>query len=306
MHIHTYDRYRWALRTRLTLTISGNYQISVTYENEHVHGESSTLLPLPISPYTVRVLPAALDPLATTMRGRGLSVSRAGEIATFELQTRDVFGNEITYVTVDMFKGDAVVNATLLPRQGPAVTAQVFSLRDGRHRGEYTVTQAGTYALTIMINGIPLTSPPLLVEASPSLASAYYSYWSVIYAGILGANCEKSIVRDNVDAISTSTVAPTNPAVLLTYVDAVQDDVAPRPECPDAIAAGQAYLIRTYVRDAVNDSFMLPDAYVPPLHVHFLGRGTRSVRMVRVGRSVTSTAGNDMFEASVLATVAGQ
>ena len=272
------SRFRWDWISSYQLTVGGIYSVSVTYAGEHVQGDgTSGSKVLEKSPYTLQVYGAPADPLATSLYGDGLSRARVGEVATFELATRDIFGNLIGPHLMNLYKGDVVANASLIGTVGPVIPVEVLSLGDGRSRGKYIVTQSGQYSLTVMVNGISITVPPLSVTASVGLASPEYSSFVMVYGGAMAQLC----VND-----------PTPE----TYIDGV--DTIPRvsPQCPASVRAGLSFAVRVDARDCVNNTLSL-DTQAPV-----------SVIMEGTGRLVaTVVRSKDFFryESFLSATVAG-
>ena len=182
----------WQFQTKWISTVSGMYSISILYDNVHLQGDSSTnVILLPSSPYSVQVFQAPVQPKFSTLSGTGLSAARIGEISTFLVSTRDAFNNSITSSTYNAYKGDEFVNASLTASKGPAVHARTVSLRDGSYRCEYTITKSGQYSLMIMINGVPVTNPPLRVIAT-NFPDFRFTTWFMQRAGLNGEMCKYS------------------------------------------------------------------------------------------------------------------
>lgn len=271
-------RFRWDWVSSYQLTVGGTYSVSVTYAGVHVQGDgASGALVLEKSPYTLQVYGAPADPHATSLSGDGLSRARVGEVATFELATRDIFGNTIGPHLLSLYKGDVVANASLIGTEGPVIPVEVLSLRDGRSRGKYIVTQSGQYSLTVMVNGISITVPPLTVTASVGLASPEYSTFVIVHGGAMAHLC---------------TIDPTPPI----YISGV-DTVPPvSPQCPGSVRAGLSFAVRVDARDCVNNTLSL-DTHAP---VSVVMEGTR-----RSAATVVRSKEFFRYESFMSTTVAG-
>lgn len=184
---------RWQFQLRWTLTVPGNYSVLVRYGGEPIQGDSSTeQTSMPASPWHVRVLPAPVDPFATRAEGRGLSAARAGELATFTVRTVDIFGLPALPEEHSTFRGDELVNATLLGVTGPQLVVDVVSQADGTYAGAYTATQTGDYSLFLMVNGVAAAGSPRVVRVEPALPSPALSTWELRSMGPGGRLCQRN------------------------------------------------------------------------------------------------------------------
>ena len=182
----------WQFQTKWVSTVSGMYSISILYDYVHLRGDSHTnVISLPSSPYSVQVFQAAVQPKFSTLSGTGLNAARIGEISTFLVSTRDIFNNSITKSTYYAYRGDEFVNASLTASKGLPVHARTVSLRDGGYRCEYTITKSGQYSLMIMVNGIPITNPPLQIIAT-SFPDFRFTTWFMQRGGLDGEMCRYS------------------------------------------------------------------------------------------------------------------
>ena len=180
---------KWQFQSKWISSISGMYIVSILYDNTHVRGDSSTnVIFLPQSPFRVQVYQAPVQPQLSTLSGSGLSATRVGEIATFLISLRDIFNNPITKSNYYAYKGDELVNASLITTKGPSVHAQTVSLRDGNYRCEYAITKTGEYNLMIMVNGVPITNPPLRVLAT-NYPDFRFTRWFMQRAGMESEMC---------------------------------------------------------------------------------------------------------------------
>ncbi|KAJ1493844.1 hypothetical protein T484DRAFT_1767040 [Baffinella frigidus] len=134
---------RWQLQLRWRSTVPGNYTVHVDYGGEAIQGDSSTEQKLlPMSPWS-----APVDPFASTIEGQGLVRARTAEVATsvvatFVVRTRDIFGIFTVAEEFNTYRGDEMVNSTLLGLLGPLIRVDVISQMDGTYLGQYTATQA--------------------------------------------------------------------------------------------------------------------------------------------------------------------
>ena len=134
-----------------TVTRSAQYVMSLTFSGVHVQH----------SPFNVSVQPLGVDPNNVDVLGLGISKAQVGEIASFEVATRDHFGNHIT-------QGGSAFNMSL-SNQAAALVPSVYDSNDGTYLGFYIPRASGEYNLTLLLNSVHLRGSPFTVEVSLSL-----------------------------------------------------------------------------------------------------------------------------------------
>ena len=151
------------------LTDLGNGSYEGTYTLQHA-GEYRLHVrfggaPISASPFAVRVEPAASDATHCTMRGDGLGVVTAGELASFTIEVYDAHGNSRAGFRRD---GEAsAYEATLrLVRAAPGpradrvadVRCRVQPAAGGAFVAQYVATAAGEYEVVVTLRGEPCRS----------------------------------------------------------------------------------------------------------------------------------------------------
>jgi len=66
-------------------TRAATYQVGVLIGRDHISG----------SPFAVVIKPADAKPLDSALGGAGLTLATAGEVTSFRIMTRDLFGNAV-------------------------------------------------------------------------------------------------------------------------------------------------------------------------------------------------------------------
>ena len=170
----------WRFHLSWTLTVSGQYTVFVEYDSVPVQGDSSTdYITMPISPWVVQVHAAPVAPSKTTLIGQGISLATVGKMASFLIVTKDIFGNQISPDNFYKFKESENVNATLLGAWGSSILLDIQSQGDGSYSAFYISTQAGSYALTVMIDGISVRVPPKSIYVYAGSPSSATTRWQV-------------------------------------------------------------------------------------------------------------------------------
>jgi hypothetical protein len=134
-----------------TVTRSAEYTLSLTFGGLHVQQ----------SPFHVVVLPLDVEPRNVELTGLGLRKAQVGEIASFDIATRDRFGNLIT-------RGGAVFNMSLANEQTVLYPSR-YDRDDGSYQGFYIPRLPALYNLTIVLRNVHLKGSPFTVEVSLSL-----------------------------------------------------------------------------------------------------------------------------------------
>ena len=215
----------WKFHVWWTPTVSGDYTIFVEYDSIPVMGDSSTdYITMPSSPWQVRVLSAPASPSETQLIGEGISFATIGTLSSFVIVSKDVYGNQIRPENFNRFKEAEIPNGTLLGAWGAPILLTIQSQGDGSYLAFYMLTQSGSYALNVMMNGVAVRVPPKLVIAFSGKPSSTTSNWQL------------------------SSIQFDNRRCFLFPLDA-----NPVP-CDTAIAAGSTLFLSVEIRDTMNNS----------------------------------------------------
>jgi hypothetical protein len=140
--------------------------------------------PVAVSPYTMVLVPTAVSAVKSVASGEGLSKAVAGQVASFALQTKDRFGN-------NLLNGGEIVTADL-SKTGVIVSCEVKDLGNGIYGLAYTATEAGQYTAMIKINGVAIASTDsFAITVNPAVTNAAVSHideandeWKTCVAGV--------------------------------------------------------------------------------------------------------------------------
>jgi len=143
-------------------TITGVYTVSIRLQ--------PLLKDLHKSPFAMRVLPSNIvEPSECTTLGIGGNVETAGLTASFQLDARDRFGNEIV-------EGDDLFFADAISDTGQNVTSfiQVPSFIGGQRQqsGFVLITRSAVYRLRLFYNGVGSKENPYVFTVIPNDAIA--------------------------------------------------------------------------------------------------------------------------------------
>jgi hypothetical protein len=133
------------------VTRSAEYTLSLTFGGVHVQQ----------SPFHVSVQPLDVEARNVDLTGLGLRKAQVGEIASFDIATRDRFGNLIT-------RGGTVFNLSLANKQ-TVLNPSIYDRDDGSYQGFYVPRLPDLYNLTILLRSVHLKGSPFTVEVSLSL-----------------------------------------------------------------------------------------------------------------------------------------
>ncbi|EKX42566.1 hypothetical protein GUITHDRAFT_141225 [Guillardia theta CCMP2712] len=184
----------WQLHASWVSSVSGIYKIYVEYGGVQIKGNSTNLVsPLQGSPWTVLVRSAPIEVNYTRIVGTGISFAQVEKLATFEIQTRDIFNNPIRKPSYDKFRGDDKVNVSILSTYGSPMFPRIVSLRDGCYRVEYSVSAGGDYRIFVMINGILLQRAPFILRVQEFAVDRSNTQMYIKFAQKAGQLCEYSI-----------------------------------------------------------------------------------------------------------------
>ena len=124
-------------------TVSGVYFVSITVAGAQVSN----------SPLEMHIEPGPISPLYTTLTGQGLVRATAGEIAHFQIHSRDHFGNNVT------IGGSAAIFYARLTSAAGALhlyqgaAPEITDGLNGTYNVSYVVTGAGQYRMDIFLDG---------------------------------------------------------------------------------------------------------------------------------------------------------
>ena len=160
-----------ARRVAAALTDLGNGSYEGSYTLQHA-GEYRLHVrfggaPISASPFAVRVEPAASDATHCTMRGDGLGVVTAGELASFTIEAYDAHGNSRAGFRRDG-EASAYEASLRLVRAAPGpradrvadVRCRVQPAAGGAFVAQYVATAAGEYEVVVTLRGEPLPQRP--------------------------------------------------------------------------------------------------------------------------------------------------
>ena len=138
-------------------TAAGAYNVSILYGDSHIAG----------SPLTVRVQPAALEPVKTNATGTGLSECVARRATTVQILAKDLYGNPVGEA---LKMGAGEIEAVL---RGPeTVELTPTKIEAGCMTLQYTCMKAGMYDLSLTHAGRHLAGSPWKVRSMPGPAVA--------------------------------------------------------------------------------------------------------------------------------------
>jgi filamin len=126
---------------------AGNYLVSITCAGED----------LATSPYNVSVGPGIVSPINCVAQGEGVSQGIAGVENSFQIQSRDKFGNNRT------LGGDKYhVSIT-----GPSASeTKIRDSEDGTYKVQWTALTKGSYWISVILLGEEISGSPFLAEIS--------------------------------------------------------------------------------------------------------------------------------------------
>ena len=120
--------------------ISGEYELGVRFQGEHIQG----------SPFTVRLYPSATDKVASLVLGGSFS-SVVNQVVTFKIFAKDQFYNDQMYNAYDGADDFAVLleSGTL----SYSFSASVVNNADGTYTVSYTTTRSSDYKMYATLRG---------------------------------------------------------------------------------------------------------------------------------------------------------
>ena len=162
---------------------AGNYLVHVTLDQSHVQG----------SPIVLRVSPGETSAAKSYAAGSGLKMSEAGRHETIGVWLRDEFGNNRRHsdepiagelsASIDLINpsNGGAADTPLISASGgvgggsgggdnraSSATASVSRLADGSYAVGYVVREAGVWALSLALDGVPIGKSPYAISVHPA------------------------------------------------------------------------------------------------------------------------------------------
>eukprot|EP00003_Mantamonas_plastica_P006159 TRINITY_DN14_c0_g1_i9.p1 TRINITY_DN14_c0_g1~~TRINITY_DN14_c0_g1_i9.p1 ORF type:complete len:6024 (+),score=1988.35 TRINITY_DN14_c0_g1_i9:844-18915(+) len=141
-------------------TIAGDYSVTITSNSQPLYG----------SPFSLNVQPSVMHPPTTTSFGSGLTTSKAGELATFYIQSRDTFYNNRS-ANVEAFTATFTHTFFTSPQVQFNVLATKLTASSGQYRVDYNATVAMKYSLAVTQTpgtGQNIDASPYTMETFPN------------------------------------------------------------------------------------------------------------------------------------------
>jgi hypothetical protein len=164
---------------------SGLYEVTYTAVSAH-HSEEEWTVSMSVSvggadisgsPFQLTMVAGAHSESGLVAGGAGARVATAGSEATFHVRTSDLHGNIIHECTTH------AVSATL--SMGGMETVPEFTLcQQGVYSFQYTVAYAGTYRLTLELDGMKAVSPSSAVTVQSAVVDRRNTFVAADIAGL--------------------------------------------------------------------------------------------------------------------------
>eukprot|EP01126_Amoeba_proteus_P013660 TRINITY_DN1585_c0_g1_i4.p1 TRINITY_DN1585_c0_g1~~TRINITY_DN1585_c0_g1_i4.p1 ORF type:complete len:1109 (-),score=323.00 TRINITY_DN1585_c0_g1_i4:135-3389(-) len=137
---------------RYTPKKAGPYSLDLTVDGKRIGGKGD-------EPVKILCVPASPSGKHSIAFGPGTEVATIGEDNTFTVQSKDMFGNNLTI-------GGANVGGRILPELGgPSVNVNVVDVGDGTYTCSYPgLAQIGLFNLTPTVNGEAVRGAPFRVR----------------------------------------------------------------------------------------------------------------------------------------------
>eukprot|EP00698_Gefionella_okellyi_P019273 TRINITY_DN5888_c0_g1_i1.p1 TRINITY_DN5888_c0_g1~~TRINITY_DN5888_c0_g1_i1.p1 ORF type:complete len:5059 (-),score=1335.09 TRINITY_DN5888_c0_g1_i1:98-15274(-) len=147
---------------------AGTFHLSITLDDEEIES----------NPFAVRVLASTACAEMTHALGDGIRVAKVGKPTSFVIHPADRFGNVLTIseslpFTCNLVSGDE------------QITGSVVSNLDGTYSASYELACAGQYALSVALDGVPISGSPFTVFAqagNPNAKKCTKSFDGVLHA----------------------------------------------------------------------------------------------------------------------------
>lgn len=162
-----------------TLTTTGAYSMSIQVQP----GGAGSFVDIDGSPFAISCSDTTTDPQKTVLAGTGLTAAVAGVQSTFTATLYDTQANART-------TGGDTVTATLYSGATSTGSTWVTDNADGTYRVQYQADAAGTYTITVVVNGDTAnakTSAVTLVAADPDPQQSTLTFASGVTIGTASA-----------------------------------------------------------------------------------------------------------------------
>lgn len=141
----------------ISITTAGTYRLSIAL--------GPNAQPISGSPFTVTIAPQTITaPAQSVAFGSGLTTASAGNNATFTVQARDTYGNNMT-------TSNAVVGVSFVDDTGVTQNIAYTAVQNTANTALFTVayipTQALATRITVTLNGTPIKGSPFTVNVQP-------------------------------------------------------------------------------------------------------------------------------------------
>ena len=148
------------LAASIPLRVVGEYWLNLTYNGE--------VLPHVGNPFNVTIVPGSLSPPQSTAVGRGTAAADLGLVAEFQVVLRDAYSNPVG-------EPAGLVAATMVSDTNDQIGIACVDTGAGTASCSYTPTVGGVFALTVMVDGVPLGQSPYSVPIVPKCALGEYA-----------------------------------------------------------------------------------------------------------------------------------
>lgn len=140
-----------------TVTTAGTYQLNIAL--------GPNALPISGSPFSVTIAPQTItSPALSVAFGPGLTTASAGSNATFTVQARDTFGNNMTSST-------ATIGVSFVDDTGVPLNLFYTAVQNAANPALFTVsyipTQATNTHIGVTLNGTPIMGSSFVVAVQP-------------------------------------------------------------------------------------------------------------------------------------------
>ena len=152
---------RLAYSSKKVVTKSGDYDITVKHGGTQIGRNGKT---------RITAVPGPADALQSTASGLGTTNARTAIPATFTVQARDRFMNDL--IGSGLAVTAKLTSQTIDIDSVDKITATVEAKGAGRYEFTYSGTYAGTYLLSTQIAGVDIADSPFNVLMTPFTCSA--------------------------------------------------------------------------------------------------------------------------------------
>jgi hypothetical protein len=156
------DNFDGTYSVRWVLSVLGDYDISIMRSGENIEG----------SPFIMSVLPGLASAGQDGSQHFAISIATAGELQSFRVHTRDVYGNRLTSGG-EQFAVRLTGSSDML--KGVVQTGAVEDYEDGTYVCFYRTLFAGTFDLDVKLNGQTIYPGTRSVNVVPGRARARLS-----------------------------------------------------------------------------------------------------------------------------------